>query len=110
MIKCMIYRHLMLAKALVKTTAGYLIHRTVEETNHLEEESPLYKAMHQGNKLATLTGDLLVISLIKNIADTKSNKVSVEHSYRLIYMIIIMIIMKSFYLTKCKYSLLRYLS
>ncbi len=72
-------RQLLLAKALVETSAGYLLHRTVQETNHLMEDSPEnsrhFERMHQGNKLATLTGDLLVVSLIKNVASTRNNQV-----------------------------------
>lgn len=63
----------------METSAGYLLHRTVEETNHLMEDTPEnsrhFERMHQGNKLATLTGDLLVVSLIKNVACTGNNQV-----------------------------------
>jgi hypothetical protein len=72
-------KHVLLAKALVETSAGYLLHRTVQETNHLLEDTPEssrdFERMHQGNKLATLTGDLLVVSLIKNVSCTGNNKV-----------------------------------
>jgi len=63
------------ARAVVKTCGGYEIHRTVGEEDASSSNNNV-NYQHQGNKLATLTGDLLVISLIKDVvAGTRSNKV-----------------------------------
>lgn len=74
------HRQILLARGIVLNAAAYELHRTVVETVEPFADSSLANssrlpALHQGNKMAILTGDLLVVNTVRSISSIENNRV-----------------------------------
>ncbi|CAL8070961.1 unnamed protein product [Orchesella dallaii] len=72
-------RQVLLARGIVLNAAAYELHRTVIETVESFADNTLdssrVPALHQGNKMAILTGDMLVVNTVRSISAIENNRV-----------------------------------
>ncbi|ODN03711.1 Decaprenyl-diphosphate synthase subunit 2 [Orchesella cincta] len=72
-------RQILLARGIVLNAAAYELHRTVIETVESFADRTLdlsrVPALHQGNKMAILTGDMLVVNTVRSISAIENNRV-----------------------------------
>lgn len=72
-------RQILLARGIVLNAAAFEFHRTIVETlEPFAEAETLAKvnSFHQGNKMAILTGDLLIVNTVRSVSALKNSRVT----------------------------------